>query len=221
MRTIPKLPRLIIDRHRIHRIKTWILSTLYRTGRTLAIFAGAILLGYLSSWYMIEVGSALTTRKAGSWTAWTAAARPDADPYTRAHHARARIVPISAEMSRTYFARTDSEGKRLHSSCEYLVDGPVPEAPWWSLTVYDDRGRLVPNPSERYSFTSDTLARGPDGRLGVTLARDARHGNWLPTGGAGRLVLQLTLLEPGASSAEEAAAAEVKSLPVIRRLQCR
>jgi hypothetical protein len=213
--------KLAVNRHLIHRIKTWILSTLYRTGRTLAIFAGAVLAGYLSSWYMISVGSALTTRKVGPWTAWTAAGRPDADPYTRAHLARARIVPMSGEISRNYVARKDSEGKSLHSSCEYVLDGPVPDTPWWSLAVYDDRGRLVPNPSERYSFTSDTLARGPDGRLGITLARDARHGNWLPTGGAGRLVLQLTLLEPRVSSAEDASAAEAKYLPEIRRLQCR
>lgn len=213
--------KLSINQHRIHRIKSWILTTLYNTGRTLAIFAAAILTGYLSAWYMVDVGGRLTTRSAGPWVAWTAAGRADADPYTRAHFARAKVLPVSAEVARTYLARTDSEGKKLHSSCEYFLDGPVPEVPWWSISVFDDKGLLVLNPAERYSFTSDTLARGPDGRVAITLARDARHGNWLPTGGAGRLSLQVTLLEPRVSSAVDAATAEARLLPQIRRLSCR
>lgn len=213
--------KLAINNHRVHRIKTWILTTLYNTGRTLAIFAAAVVLGYLSAWYMVDAGSRLTMRKAGAWSAWTAAGRTDADPYTRAHFARAKVLPMSAEVSRSYVARTDSEGHKLHSSCEYYLDGPVPDVPWWSITVFDDRGRLVANPAERYSFTSDTLARGPDGRVAITLARDARHGNWIPTGGAGRLSLQVTVIEPRVSSAADAAAAEARLLPEIRRLSCR
>jgi len=213
--------KIQINRHRVHRIKTWIVGTLLDTGRTLAIFAGALVMGLVSAWYMVDVGSRLTTRKAGPWVAWTAAGRTDADPYTRAHFARFPTLPMSSEMSRSYLATTDSEGHQLHSSCEYLIDGIVPSAPYWSLSVFDDRGRLVANPSERYAFTSDTLARGPDNRLGITLARDARHGNWIPTGGAGRLALQLLIMEPRASSAVDASEAEAKRLPDIRRLTCR
>ena len=41
--------------------------------------------GLGTAWYMIEAGSRLSTRTFGPWTTWTAAGRPDADPYTRAH----------------------------------------------------------------------------------------------------------------------------------------
>lgn len=210
-----------INRHRVHRVKTWIVGLLTDTGRTLAIFAAAILLGWLSSWYMVEIGSRLTTRRHGPWVAWTSAGRSDADPYTRAHFARAGTLPISAEMARNYLAHTDSDGRKLQSYCDYSVEGATPDVAWWSFSVFDDRGRLIPNSAERHSFTADSLARGPDGRLGITLSRDARHGNWVPTSGAGRLTLQLTMLEPRASSASDASATDIKFLPEIKRLSCK
>jgi hypothetical protein len=55
--------------------------------------------------------------------------------------------------------------------------------------------------------------RRPDGSFLVTLARDARPGNWLPTGGAGRLTLVLTIIEGGDVTGT--------GLPEIRRVACR
>lgn len=185
----------------------------------LGLFVGIALLGGIgTTWYFIEMGSRLTTVRAGPWVSWPATATPDADPYTRARAARRGGLPISGNVVRVFEARTDDAGQRLHSSCDYFIEGRGLEQGWWSIAVYDDDGRLIPNPADRYGFNSSTTARSADGSFLIALARDARPGNWLPTGGAGRLTVvmalheaqeSLDLAEPGAG------------LPVLRKVACR
>ncbi len=179
----------------------------------------ALVGGLGSSWYMIERGSILTTRAFGPWTAWMSAGRSDADPYTRAHFIRRGMLPVSSALAVTFEAVVDSEGQRLHSSCEYQIDGVEPPARFWSMSVFDEHGRLIPNPADRYSYNSATLLRAPGGRFGLALARSARPGNWLPTGGAGRISLVLTVEE----MTETASGAKGQGWrpPEIRRLSCR
>ena len=195
--------------------------TLFNRLSDLAIFVGLVLVGGLaSSWYMVSVGSPLlTTHSIGPWVTWTAEGRGDADPYTRAHFARSGTLNLSTELAGTYVASQDSDGMRLHSSCEYSIKGKEIDARWWSISVFDDAGRLIPNPAERYSFTSDTVVVEPDNAFTVTLARDARPGNWLPTGGGGRLTLVLAVVE----AARPVINGEVVdiSLPRIERVACR
>lgn len=176
----------------------------------------AIVGGFGTSWYMIEKGTPLTTRKIGPWITWTAEGRTDSDPYTRAHFMRRGLLPVSTTFAQTYRSDTDSDGQWLFSSCEYLVDGDEPQGSFWALAVFDDRGGLISNPADRYSFNSATLMRGSAGRLDIVLARAARPGNWLPTGGAGHFVLHLTVEEPVVPNSQMPAA-----LPTIRRIGCR
>lgn len=186
-----------------------------------AAFIGAVLiLGLASSWYMIDVGTTLTTEKHGPWVGWTSAGRADADPYTRAHFARLGTLQLTTEIAITYLAYTDSEGKRLHSSCEYVVEGRDIGNVWWSLTVFNDRGDLISNAAQRYAYTSQSIALRPDGSFAVTLSREASPGNWLPTGGAGRLALMYTTFDAHTSLLGKSAT-EPKPLPAIRRVQCR
>lgn len=179
----------------------------------------AVLGGLGSSWYMIEKGTRLSTRAAGPWVVWTTAGRTDADPYTRAHFMRRGILPVTTALAETYQATTDSDGQALFSSCEYLVEGDEPQGAFWSLSVFDDKGRLIPNGADRYGFNSATLMRGTTARMDVVLSRNARPGNWLPTGGAGRITLHLTIEEPRVSITAPATARP--PLPDIRRLACR
>lgn len=198
---------------RVGRLRSTVSSALGFVAN-LALFAGIALLGGIgSSWYMIEIGTPLTTVKAGPWTTWPAAATPTADPYTRARAARHGSLPISGTVAQVWEARTDSAGQRLHSSCEYAVTGRGLDEGWWTLAVYDDHGHLIPNAAHRHAFNSSTVMRSPDGSFLVTLARDARPGNWLPTGAAGRLTLVLTLIEAGDVVGT--------GLPEIRRVACR
>jgi hypothetical protein len=186
-----------------------------------ATFIGAVLiLGLGTSWYMIDVGTRLTTEKHGPWVGWTSAGRADADPYTRAHFARLGTLQLTTEIALGYLAYTDSDGNRLHSSCDYAVEGREPGDLWWSLTVFNDRGDLIANAAQRYSFTSESIALRPDGTFAVTLAREASPGNWLPTGGAGRLALMFTTFDAAAPMLGKTME-QRRPLPVIRRVQCR
>jgi hypothetical protein len=217
---LPASPSAILyrlDRLRVE-LGAWIAHT-----ANIGLFVGfALLLGIGSSWYMIEVGTRLTTLRQGPWTMWANAAATEVDPYTRAHFARRGSLPLSRSIAATFEARFDQDGQRLHSSCEYLLEAAPLEASWWSLAVYDAYGLLIPNVADRYSFTSDSYAPNPDGSFYVVLARDARPGNWLPVGGAGRLTLLLTLVEPRSiQAADPSAGTKLPQLPVIRRIGCR
>jgi hypothetical protein len=182
----------------------------------LVAFAG----GVGSAWYMIESGSFLSTRTLGPWTTWTAAGRPDADPYTRARTSRNGILPVSSTLELSYLASTDSSGGRLHSACEYAIVMDDLDVAWWGIAAFDGRGGLIQNSAERYGFNSDTVMREPDGRAVITLARDARPGNWLPIGGGSRISVMLTVQDATwAASASDKGAP--KALPPIQRIACR
>jgi hypothetical protein len=203
----------------LHRLQKRLGALLSILGDWATFFGAVLILGFGTSWYMIDVGSSLTTEQRGPWVGWTSAGRPDADPYTRAHFARLGTLQLTTEIALSYIAYNDSEGNRLHSSCDYVVEGREPGDHWWSLTVFNDRGDLIPNPAQRYAFTSDSIGLRPDGTFAVTLAREASPGNWLPTGGAGRLALMFTTFDatiPMLGKTEER-----RELPVIRKVECR
>lgn len=204
-----------------HRAMKRIGEVVGRVGDT-ALFVGTVLIvGLGSSWYMVDAGSALTTQRVGPWVAWTTAARPDADPYTRAHFSRSGMLPMSSEVAPTFIATTDDEGVKLHSSCDYIVEGPSLSSPWWSISVFDQNGRLIASPADRYAYTSDTVALGGDGRFTIALARDARPGNWLPTGRAGRLALVVVKLDPPGRARQRTSGREADQMPSIRKVSCR
>ena len=175
--------------------------------------------GLGSAWYMVEAGSRLTTRSFGPWTTWVAAGRPDADPYTRAHAARNALLPIASTLELSYLAKTDADGGQLQSVCDYSVTVEGMDGAWWSLAVFDRRGRLIPNAADRYAFNSDSAMREPDGRAVIVAARDARPGNWLPVGG-GKITFVLTVQDARMAAAVQMGAA-IKTLPTIRKLSCR
>ena len=195
-----------------------LLSFIVRTSLYIAIAIGG---GLASAWLMVHSGSRLTTTTAGPWVAWTMAGRQDADPYTRAHTVRLGLLPINATLALAWHALTDSEGDRLRSTCEYTVETEALEAVWWSLAVFDETGNLIRNSADRYAFNTATALRDADGGVTVTLARDARPGNWLPTGGAGRITLAFTVQDPKwvVQVADEQTRA--RALPIIRKVGCR
>ena len=196
--------------------------TLVRKLSDWALFIGIILIGGIGShWYMVQAGSMFSVSRIGPWESWSNAARRNSDPYTRAHFARIGMLPLSADISRTYVARKDSDGQDLYSSCDYAIEGQEFAARWWSISVFDKDGALIPNPANRYAFSSDNIAISPDGRFVISLARDARPGNWLPTGGAGNIAVMLVLQNGNISVAESQRQSDEETLPEIVRVKCR
>jgi hypothetical protein len=193
---------------------------LLRSAVLIATLMLAVTVGIWSSRYMVSRGSPLSTDSYGPWQHWRALGRDFADPYTRAHLASSGKLRISSNSAGIFEARTDNLGARLHSSCDYVIEGSNLAGLWWSLAVFVARGRLIANDANRYAFTADTIAPNPNGSFIVTLGRDARPGNWLPTSGAGRLALVFTVLDPSTGLSDEARAERNKLLPVIRREGC-
>lgn len=205
----------------LHQVRKQIAAVVLRFARSAAFVASVLIGGLSSSCYMVDAGTRLTTDTVGPWVTWTAAARTDADPYTRAHFARLGMLPLSTEAAYQYLAVTDDEGRRLHSSCEYEISGHDIPSHWWSITVFDGDGNLIANSANRQAFTSDTVALHTDGTYTITLARDARPENWLPTGGAGRLAVTMQLLDLGVRAVARDDEALHKAMPAIKRSNCR
>lgn len=189
-----------------------------QTFASLILFVGAaVATGLFTSWYAINQGLAFNTERAGPWVLWTYAAAADYEPYTRARFVSLGSLTLSADRVLRYEARVDNEGRRLHSSCVYAIEGGPLNTSWWTLGVFDGEGRLIPNPAERYGFNRTTVARNARGRFRITLARDAQPGNWIPTASAGRMVLILEALEPDLAP-DETTISIVP--PTIRRVSC-
>ncbi len=197
-----------------------IFASLLRTISLILTIMLAVTVGVWSSRFMIARGSPLSTDTYGPWQQWRSIGRESADPYTKAHIVTTGKLRISADSAGIFEARTDSQGARLHSSCNYVVEGANMRGLWWSLAVFDAKGNLISNDADRYEFTADTIAPNPNGSFVLTLGRDARPGNWLPTSGAGRLVLVLTVLDPATGLSSEERAERNKHLPVITREGC-
>ena len=198
------------------RVRRAVLAWISVSANAILFVALVLVLGIGSALYVVDNGTRLTTQRNGPWSMWLRSGQRDLDPYTRARFAKLGNLPVSSQIAANWEARYDVEGRRLHSSCEYLIESEPIDAAWFNVTVYDDHGLLIPNSATRHSFTSQTIAANPDGSFFIVLAREARPGNWLPVGGAGRLTLMLTMIEPKPSVAESA-----QQLPSIRRIGCR
>ena len=158
-------------------------------------FAVAAIFGLGLTQYALTRGTAFGAITIGAWTAWPKTGTADIDPYARAAIARSGELPIGSGDGVAFFASTDDLGRPLDGRCAVTLAGTTPAARFWTITLYDLDGRLVPNAADRYGFTSQEIARRADGSFEIVLAPRARPGNWLPTGGIERYALMLRLYD--------------------------
>jgi hypothetical protein len=151
------------------------------------LLAAAIGLG--ATWLTLTHGVAFGSLTIGAWTAWPKSGSVNIDPYARAIIARSGELPIGMGDGVAFYAHTDDAGNDFDGRCTFTVSGMTPAARYWTLTLYDLDGRLVPNSLDRHGFTSEEIVRDVDGRFAINVAPRARPGNWLPTGGIERFVL--------------------------------
>ena len=158
-------------------------------------FALATLVGLGATYFALSRGAAFGALRIGAWTAWPKTGTGDADPYARAPIARSGELPIGSGDGVAFFASSDDAGRALDGRCTVTIAGTTPAARFWTLTLYDLDGRLIPTAADRYGFTSQEIARRADGSFEIALAPRARPGNWLPTGGIDRYVVVLRLYD--------------------------
>ncbi len=155
----------------------------------------ATFVGLGLTWNTATRGVEIGTLTIGPWTARPRIGTSEIDPYARAAVARSGELPIGAGDGITFRATADNAGKKLDGRCDVVVSGVTPPARFWTLTVYDTKGKLVANTLNRYGFTSQEVVRASDGSFTVRIAPRARSGNWLPTGGISRYQLLLRLYD--------------------------
>lgn len=165
---------------------------IFLTLLALAIAAGV---GLGLTWTTATRGVDLGTLTIGSWTARPRSGSNEIDPYARAGIARSGELPIGTGDGITFTAMTDDNKKLLDGRCDVAISGVTPPARFWTLTLYDTKGRLVANTLDRYGFTSQEVVRSADGAFEVRIAARSRAGNWLPTSGIDRYVLALRLYD--------------------------
>lgn len=157
------------------------------------IIAAAIGLGV--TWTTATRGTDIGTLTIGAWTARPRTGTVEVDPYSRASIARSGELPIGTGDGISFSTNRDDSKRPLDGRCDVLVSGTTPPARFWTLTLYDAKGRLVANSLQRYGFTSEEIIRSADGSFEVRVASRSRAGNWLPTGGIERYTLVLRLYD--------------------------
>jgi hypothetical protein len=163
-------------------------------------------------------GTAFGAITIGAWTAWPKTGTNDIDPYARASIARTGELPIGLGDGVAFFATGDNNGKSLDGRCVVAITGTTPAARYWTLSLYDTEGRMVPNAAERFGFTSQELVRNADGTFEILIGPRARPGNWLPTGGVDRYVLVLRLYDTPVGIATRTA--REAPMPDVREKAC-
>ena len=162
---------------------------------TLLALTLATAVGLGSTYLTATRGTDLGTLTIGAWTARPKSGTAEVDPYSRASIARSGELPIGTGDGVAFTATADDKNKLLDGRCDVVVSGVTPAARFWTLTLYDTKGRLVPNNLQRYGFTSQEIVRGVDGAFEIRIASRARAGNWLPTSAIERYVLMLRLYD--------------------------
>lgn len=154
----------------------------------------------------------------GQWIAVPGAGSPEPDPYARASMARRGRVPLALGDGLELFAQSDDTGEPLRLGCEYEISGGSMPARYWTLALMEPSGQAVATPLGRAGFTSHELLRREDGSYSITLAPQARPGNWLSSNGTGHFRLALRLYDTPLTTRTERTG--TTSFPSIRKVSC-
>lgn len=194
---------------RITSLRNWIYTLL-----SLIFGLGA---GVLSAYYAIYQDFLKPVTVTGSWHTSREIRLDEWNPYAIANTARYGGLKLTSNNALYFIAKKDSENRDLSGSCEYALAGDGLDAKWWSVTVYNTDGSLIENPAERYSFNSTNLLRARSGGFNITIAANARPGNWIPLKQDADFTIVLRLYLPGERSY---LATNENGLPKIERGAC-
>ncbi|WP_026612755.1 DUF1214 domain-containing protein [Ensifer aridi] len=132
----------------------------------------------------------------GPWVAFPEAQTVTADPYAKAHRARAGELLYGGAEGLMFTAVTDDSGARLSAACSYDISGITPPARFWTLyATTSDGATLRPGPEVPSAINSWTVLRGADSRFVIHASPAAQPGNWLAIRHMGNFQLVLTLLD--------------------------
>lgn len=185
--------------------------------RLLICGAIGLLVGSGSAIWSVRAGALDGGERAGPWYTGRDFGTARANPYVRAVVALRGLLALPASEARYYTAATDDAGQPLDGRCRYRITGGALPTRWWSLTLYDRAGYLVPNAAGIYSLGSASLPAAEASRWTVFAAPDRQPGHWLPTARIARFELTLRAYLPADGGTGNFTAAQ---LPSITRESC-
>jgi hypothetical protein len=177
-------------------------------------FGGAI----LSAQSMLTASVGFGAIEVGGWWAFPAAQTIDADPYAKAHRAKAgRLLYGSAE-GLQFTALRDSKGLALTGTCSYRLFGRTPVSRLWTLYAADSAGVPLSAGAELpVAKNSQRILRQRDGTFEIAISRTAKPGNWLALPDTGAFQLVLTLLDTPAAASTGLSGLD---MPVVEQTGC-
>lgn len=164
--------------------------------RYLIGIAAGVVIGTGSAAIAVRAGALGNNERIGAWSTGKDFGTVRASNYTRAVVALYGLLALPANEARYYTASVDDAGQPLDGKCRYRVIGGRLPSKWWSLTLYDPAGYLVPNRAGIYSINSIALPTAEQAAWQVSVAPLPQTGHWLPTGPGGRFALTLRMYLP-------------------------
>ncbi|WP_052129610.1 DUF1214 domain-containing protein [Sphingomonas sp. 35-24ZXX] len=154
----------------------------------------------------------------GPWHTGTNVGTADASVATRATVALRGLLALPEREAIYFNATTDSAGRTLDGRCAYRVTGGAIDARWWSLTLYDAKGYLIPNPASVYSVGSAAILPEESNRWTVDIARERTGAHWIAMPDDQRFELTLRAYHPSRDLLGRRGSVP---LPRIERQECR
>ncbi|MFA5077883.1 MAG: DUF1214 domain-containing protein [Dehalococcoidia bacterium] len=167
-------------------------------GIVVALLLGGVI-GIGSAVLAIERSAVSSSVINGPWRTNLATGSEQHDMYNRAWFAIHALLGLNQSESIYYFAYTDDSGERLNGDNVYRIEGNVPDARWWSITVYGEDDFLIPNEMNCYSYSGNSVTYDQDGKYTIYLSKNQKPGDWIPLGDQKSFSLALRLYNPGDS----------------------
>ena len=169
---------------------------------TLLSLAIAIGLGGYSVWYALNAQDGVGAIRIGQWTAFPEVGTLAADPYSKARVAREGVLALGQAEGLAFVAERDDADEPLRRECTYTIEGSYPTARFWTLYAADQSLGVIDTGKPRQAaLQSYQVLRRPDNSVVISVGNRPAPGNWLLTGGSGKMYFVLTFYDtPIASS---------------------
>lgn len=182
-----------------------VLTWVGQSGLVQGLLLGAVL-AFLTAVVVLDAVARRITTTVDGWSSIRVCGRPENGILVRAACAKALPAVNSFEEAAYWRATKDGSGRRLTGGHDYVLRFPErglpPNGAFWSLTLTDRTGYMVPDSSGRSSVDDRSgLIREADGSFELHLSRTApagREANWMPTP-RGAFSLMLRAYLPGAA----------------------
>jgi hypothetical protein len=154
-------------------------------------------IGIGSAVYAYDSVASVRSITNGPWQTNLTYGSEEAGPYIRAATAAHGLLALKQSETIYYSAYTDDNGRPLSSEFDYQIEGKMPDARWWSITVYGSDDFLIANQVNRYSCNANNVTCDPGGKFTVYISKTQKPGLWVPLGDQKKFFMTLRLYNPG------------------------